>query len=88
MRTIQLKCESDEPCFDQGEHEVAVEHKDDTNWYGKATANPNYPTLQWPKFAWKEIGQKKGSGKRGHARLTQAPTLTLKGEEIDAQTKL
>ena len=51
MRIIKLKCESDQPCFDQRVHEVAVEREDEANWYGKPTSNPSCPTLQWPKSA-------------------------------------
>jgi len=87
MRIIYLKCESDQSSFDQTVREVAVEREDECNWFGKPTTDPDCPTLQWPKFAWKEV-KENGSGKRSHARLTQAPTLTLKGEEIDAKTKL
>ena len=60
MRIIQLKCESDQPCFDQRAREVAVEREDESNWYGKPTSNPACPTLQWPKFAWKEVEKKTG----------------------------
>ena len=57
VHIIQLKCESDQASYDQTWREVAVEREDEGNWYGKPTANPNCPTLQWPKFAWKEIEQ-------------------------------
>ena len=60
MRVIKLKCESDQPCFDQRVHEVAVERDDEANWYGKPTSNPNCPPLQWPKSAWKEVENKTG----------------------------
>ena len=60
MRTIQLKCESDLASCDQSLHGVSVEREDENNWYGKPTANPACPTLQWPKFAWKEIEKKTG----------------------------
>jgi hypothetical protein len=64
MRIIQLKCESDQACFDQTVREVAVEREDESNWYGKPTANPACPVLQWPKFAWKEVNDQKGLSKR------------------------
>ena len=60
MRIIHLKCESDLPSYDQTVREVIVEREDEANWYGKPTANPACPTLQWPKFAWKEVEQKTG----------------------------
>ena len=60
MRIIYLKCEYDQSSYDQTVREVAVECEDDSNWYGKPTANPACPTLQWPKFAWKEIEKKTG----------------------------
>lgn len=60
MRIIQLKCESDQASFDQTLHEVAVEREDESNWYGKPLKNPACPTLQWPKFAWKEFKPKTG----------------------------
>lgn len=60
MLVIKLKCECDQPCFDQRVHEVAVECDDEANWYGKPTSNPNCPPLQWPKFAWKEVENKTG----------------------------
>ncbi|HEV8430098.1 MAG TPA: hypothetical protein VGQ41_19505 [Pyrinomonadaceae bacterium] len=60
MLIIRLKCESEQKSFDQRLHEVAIEHEDDKNWYGKPTANPHCPTLQWPKFAWKEVATKTG----------------------------
>lgn len=52
MRITQLKCESDQLSYDQTVHEVSIEAEDEHNWYGKPTANPACPTLQWPKFAW------------------------------------
>ena len=60
MQIIQLKCESEQSPYDQTAREVAVEREDKANWYGKPTANPACPTLQWPKFAWKEIEKKTG----------------------------
>jgi len=60
MRIIKLKCESDQPPYDQSVREVAVEREDDTNWYGKPVANSACPTLQWPKFAWKEVDNERG----------------------------
>ena len=59
MRIIHLKCESDQLSYDQTVNEVAVEREDENNWYGKPTANPACPTLQWPKFAWKEVEDRK-----------------------------
>ena len=64
MRTIYLKCESDLSSYDQTVREVTVEREDESNWYGKPTANPACPSLQWPKFAWKEVEQENRSGKR------------------------
>jgi len=55
MRIILLKCESDQRSYDQSIKEVAIEREDESNWYGKPTANPACPTLQWPKFAWKQV---------------------------------
>jgi len=60
MRIIQLKCESDQSPYDQTVREVAIEREDDSNWYGKPTENPACTTLQWPKFAWKEVEQQEG----------------------------
>ena len=57
MRIIKLKCESDQANFDQTVREVAVESEDESNWYGKPTANAACPVLQWPKFAWKEVDE-------------------------------
>jgi len=57
IHIIQLKCESDQVSYDQTLREVAVEREDEGNWHGKPTANPDCPTLQWPKFAWKEVEQ-------------------------------
>ena len=55
MRLIKLKCELDKANYDQTIREVAVESEDDQNWYGKPVDNPACLTLQWPKFAWKEV---------------------------------
>ena len=60
LRIIQLKCESDRMSYDQTLHEIAVEREDAAAWFGKPTANPDCPTLQWPKFAWKEVEQDEG----------------------------
>ena len=60
MRIIHLKCESDQPSYDETVREVIVEREDEADWYGKPTANPARPTLQWPKFSWKEVKQKTG----------------------------
>lgn len=60
MRITQLKCESDQLSYDQTVHEVSIEAEDEHNWYGKPTANPACPTLQWPKFAWKQVEMKTG----------------------------
>ena len=62
MRIIRLKCKSDQSSYDQTVREVAVEREDESNWYGKPTANPACSTLRWPKFAWKKLEQKKGLG--------------------------
>ena len=75
MRIIKLKCESDQANYDQAVREIAVESEDEGNWYGKPTANPACLTLQWPKFAWKEVQTQKGPGKRANARPAQAPTF-------------
>ena len=84
MQIIKLKCELDQANYDQTVREVAVESEDENNWYGKPVANPACLTLQWPKFAWKEVDEQKGPGKRGHARLAQAPTFQPSGGKIDA----
>jgi hypothetical protein len=55
MRIVRLKCESDQANYDQTIREVAAESEDETNWYGRPVANPACLTLQWPKFAWKEV---------------------------------
>ena len=60
MRTIHLKCESDLSSYDQTLREIIVEREDEANWYGKPIANPACPTLQWPKFAWKEVKHNTG----------------------------
>ena len=74
MRIIKLKCELDQANYAQTVREVAVESEDENNWYGKPVANPACLTLQWPKFAWKEV-EEEGLGKRVNARLAQAPTI-------------
>ena len=85
MRIIKLKCGSDQANYDQAVREISVESEDEANWYGKPTAKSACPVLQWPKFAWKEVDDQKGLGKRVNARLAQAPTFhPLKGEMIDA----
>ena len=60
MRIILLKCKTDHASYDQTMHEVSVEREDESNWYGKPTANPACPTLQWPKLAWKQVETKTG----------------------------
>lgn len=55
--TIKLKCEHDNPAYDQTVHEVIVERETDSAWFGKPIVNPACPTLEWPKFAWKEQRQ-------------------------------
>jgi len=55
MRFIYLKCESDQLSYDQTVREIALEREDNASWYGKPTSNLACPTLQWPKFAWKEV---------------------------------
>ncbi len=86
MRIIRLKCESNQT-HDQAGREVAVEREDDNNWYGKPIANPACPTLQWPKFAWKEVDKK-----RIRKALTRSPdpytNFHPKRRNIDAKTKL
>jgi len=63
MRIIKLKCELDQANYDQTVREVAVESEDENNWYGKPVANPACLTLQWPKFAWKEVEDNRHLGK-------------------------
>ena len=60
MRIVKLKCESDQASYDQTVREVAVEREDEGNWYGKPIGNPHCPVLQWPKFAWKQVDEKRG----------------------------
>jgi hypothetical protein len=81
MRIIKLKCESDQPAYDQMVREVLVEREDENNWYGKPLANPACPTLHWPKFAWKEVKHNEGPGKRCNASLTHAPNFHPQQEE-------
>jgi len=50
MRIIHLKCEFDQSSYDQTVREIIVELEDEANWYGKPTANPACPTLQWHKY--------------------------------------
>jgi len=69
IHVIRLKCESDQGSYDQSLREVAVEREDEGNWYGKPTANPDCPALQWPKFAWKEVERDERPENRGRARL-------------------
>ena len=89
MRIIKLKCQLDKANYDQTIREVAVEYEDDHNWYGRPVANPACLTLQWPKFAWKEVDERNGLSERCHARLAQAPNFSpAKGEMIDAKAKL
>ena len=60
MRIIQLKCESELASCDQTVREIFVEREDEAHWYGKPTANPACHSLQWPKFAWKEVKHNTG----------------------------
>lgn len=86
MRFIKLKCESDQASFDQTVHEVLVEQEDESNWYGKPTANPACPTLQWPKFAWKEV--KTENGQESALTLPDtAPTFQTQRRNIDATSQ-
>lgn len=55
MRIIYLKCEDDRKCFDQAVREICCTRETDRSWFGKPTANPACPELEWPKFAWKEV---------------------------------
>jgi hypothetical protein len=64
MRIIHFKCESDQSPYDQTVREIIVDREDKANWYGKPTANPACPTLQWPKYAWKEVEHENESGER------------------------
>lgn len=85
MRIIKLKCESNQLAYDQTVRQVVVEREDENNWYGKPIANPACPTLQWPKFAWKEIEPRESVRKT----VTRSPDPHTKvspsrGEEFDA----
>jgi hypothetical protein len=60
MQILKLKCESNQGRYDQTVREVVVEREDHKNWYGKPVANPACPTLQWPKYAWKEVDDERG----------------------------
>src|SRR5688572_18049902 len=79
MRTIYLKCESDLSSYDQTVREIIVEREDEANWYGKPLVNPDCPTLQWPKFAWKRLNTTEVR------KRPTLPTLSLTGEEFNAQ---
>lgn len=54
-KIIKLKCESDNPRFDQSIKEIQVDRETEKAWFGKPLANPACPVLEWPKFAWKEV---------------------------------
>lgn len=54
-KIINLKPESDSPSFDQRPFEVILERETDTAFIGRPVANPKCSTLEWPKFAWKEV---------------------------------
>ena len=60
MRIIKLKCQLDQANYDQAVREVLVESEDENNWYGKPVANPACLTLEWPKFAWKQVEENLG----------------------------
>jgi hypothetical protein len=59
MRVIKLKCECDQPCFDQRVHEVAVEGDNEANWYGKPTSNPNCRLYSGPSSLGKKLKTKR-----------------------------
>ena len=53
METITLRCEQDDALsYDRNSHEVILERETEDSWYGRPVANPNCPTLEYPKFAW------------------------------------
>lgn len=84
MRVIKLKCELDQANYDQTVREVIVESEDEKNWYGRPLANPACLSLQWPKFAWKEVEEDEA-----RKALTRSPSpgtnhSPAKGERIDA----
>jgi hypothetical protein len=54
---IKLKCEDDSPRYDQEVREISIERETEKAWFGKPVANPACPTLEWPKFAWKQVKQ-------------------------------
>ena len=85
MRIIKLKCESDQPAYEQTVREVLVEREDENNWYGKPIAKPACPTLQWPKFAWKEVEHNEGARKAMQRSPDPRTKLSLTGGgEFDA----
>ena len=84
MRTIKLKCESDQGSFDQTIREVALEREDEINWYGKPTANPACPVLDWPKFAWTETKQNEGARKALSRSPSPGTNLNPTRRKIDA----
>ena len=83
MRIIKLKCELDQANYDQTVREVAVESEDENNWYGKPVANPACLTLQWPKFAWKEV-EAEGARKARQRSPSPGTNLNPTRRKIDA----
>jgi hypothetical protein len=83
MRIIKLKCELDQANYDQTVREVAVESEDENNWYGKPVANPACLTLQWPKFAWKQV-EEEGARKARQRSPSPGTNLNPTRRKIDA----
>jgi len=54
-RIAYLKCETEDPSYEQGVRAVIVEWETEASWFGRPFLNPACPTLEWPKFAWKEV---------------------------------
>jgi hypothetical protein len=50
---IALVPESSSPAFDQRPRNVIVEGETDAAWFGRPANNPDCPSLEWPKFAWR-----------------------------------
>lgn len=87
MRIIQLKCESDQPCFDQRVHTVAVNVKTTRTGMASREEIRLAPLCSGPSSPGKKlIGQRV---RKARVRKPDPGTNShLIGEEFDAKTKL
>jgi hypothetical protein len=56
-RLLFLKCEEDNPPYDQTVYHIEVQHEDERFWYGYRVGLPRplAEPIQYPKFAWKSM---------------------------------